>query len=150
MKEKKVGLTPMNYLLSIGGIILLACVIILPPVFRMVFEKEVIIESTPNPGIIKKTLVCHKDNITSINYTDSEAYIFSFKNDILQKYTLRTERVYLDPIFYQEEKSVYGRYVTSFNEIAGYEYSVTPNDDTASFMIIANYDFKSFKPTTIL
>lgn len=151
MEKEKVGLTPINYLLSMIGIIILASFIILPPVFRSIFpKKEVVLEPTPNPEIVNQTLACHKSGITLSDYTANEAYIFTFKNSKLDRYTLRTEMVYSDPIFYQEEKNRYGRYVTAFSGIEGYQYSVTPNDEEASFLVIANYDFNTFKPTTIL
>lgn len=151
MKNEKIGPTPIHYLLSAIGIILLASLIILPPVFRGLYpKKDSVLKPTPTPENKSQTLVCHKSGITSSDYTSNEAYIFTFHDSILEKYILRTERVYSDPIFYQESKNLYGRYVTAFNEIKGYEYAVTPNDDEASFLIVANYDFTHFKPTTIL
>ena len=38
--KQKVGMTKLNWILSIGGIIILLVLIALPPVFRIVFEEK--------------------------------------------------------------------------------------------------------------
>ena len=39
MKENN-GLTPLNWVLSIAGILVLSCLVILPPVFKIAFKEK--------------------------------------------------------------------------------------------------------------
>ncbi len=149
MKKQKIGLSAMNWILSILGILLFSCIIILPPVFRR-FIKPEIIEEPPQEEIITATVTCQNENLAGVNYIDSEILVFTYQNQKLQGFTRTTNRVYTDSLTYQEQKSVYGKYVTAFSMINGYEYSATPSDDTFSVRIQEKYDLTIFKPTTIV
>ena len=59
MKKKKSGLTATNWVLSILGILVLSCFVILPPVFR-VFLKE---EEAPAQKKIVAMTTCRKEQI---------------------------------------------------------------------------------------
>lgn len=149
MKEQKVGLTSTNWILSILGIVVLSCFIILPPVFRA-FLKEEVVEEPPKEEVVIGTTTCQNENIKSIDYIDNETLIFTYQNQKVQSFTRKTIRAYLDPMVYQEEKLTYGKLVTAFSIINGYEYSATPEDDTSSVSIHEEYDLTNFKPTTIV
>lgn len=148
MKEEKVGLTATNWILSIVGIILLMSIIILPPVFRSVFKEE-IIEDPPQPEIVLGTTTCNNPNLVTQKYTDNETLIFTYKNQKIQEFKRQTTRTYVDTLVYQEEKLIYGKYVTAFSIISGYQYSATPNDDISVISIQENYDLTQFRPTTV-
>ena len=149
MKEEKVGLTVTNWLLSIGGIIVLLLLIILPPVFRTVFKEKEIVKEIVKEYITTGTLICQKDAIMNTDYKDNEALIIKYKNNDIESYTVRIERTYQDPNVYEIDKITYGRYTTAFNEINGYNYAATFNSDNSSVMIVSDYNMKEFLPTTV-
>lgn len=147
MKEEKVGLTTTSWILSISGIVLLSLLIILPPIFRVVFKETE--QEIEKQYITTGTLICQKDAITNTNYNDNEVLIIKYKNNNIESYTVRTERKYLDPNIYGIDKVTYGRYTTSFNEVNGYKYTTNFNDDTSTVIISSDYDMKTFLPTTV-
>lgn len=147
MKEEKVGLTTINWVLSIVGIIILLSLIILPPVFRIVFKEE--IKEKEKEYATIGTLICQKDAIQNEKYNDNEVLIINYKNNSIENYNVRTERKYIDPNVYGLDKETYGRYTTAFNEVNGYKYITNFNDDTSTVIISSEYDMKNFLPTTI-
>lgn len=150
MKEEKVGLTTMNYILSIGGILLLSLLIILPPTFRALFkaETEKPQEEVKNYPIV--TTTCHKENIETNTTTDTITYIFQHKNNELKSYTKTTKKNYIDPNVYETDKQDFGRLVTAFSILSGYNYAVTPNDEENYLSVQENYDLEIFKATMIV
>ncbi len=147
MNENK-KLTVMNWLLSILGIIVLSLIIILPPVFRKMLPKQEVVVP-PKEEVIIGTTICSNPKVDSTEYTDDVIFNFTYQNQKLESYTRGIKRTYLDPLVYQEEKAIYGKYVTAFSIISGYEYSATPDDDSASVQIQEKFNLKVFKPTTI-
>lgn len=147
MKEEKVGLTPTNWILSIIGIILLSCVIILPPVFRTVFKEEEKEEEKPAPIY---TTTCYKNGILGESFTDNITLTFKHQNSKISEVSKKTIRTYTDPILYQEVKTDYGRLVTAFINVNGYDYSANPNDDNSEFTINELYDLNTFRTTMIV
>lgn len=149
MKEQKVGLTTTNWILSILGILVLSCFIILPPVFRN-FLKEEVVEEPPKEEVIVGTTVCQNQSIPATDYTDNVTLTFTYENQKIKGVIKNTVRTYSDSLVYQERKLTYGKLVTAFSIISGYEYSATPEDDTSSVLINEEYDLANFKPTTIV
>lgn len=149
MKEQKTGLTTTNWILSILGIILLTCVIILPPVFRT-FLKEEVVEETPNLDLPIISTICYKEKISGTNYEDNITFVFSHQDKKLKEFSKKTDRTYLDPLVYQDEKQNYGKLVTAFSIIEGFDYTATPDDNNSQVIIRENYDLKNFKATVIV
>ncbi len=146
--NKVEALTAKDWILSILGIIILLCFIILPPVFRTFLKDEVKLpEPTTYPVV---TLNCYKDNITYDDYTDKVNFTFYSQNAKISSYSKKIERVYSDEIIYQQEKLNYGKLVTAFSVINGYQYLVTPNDDLFSLIINEDYDLNKFQDTKIM
>ena len=136
MKKEKIGLTTTNWILSILGIILFSCFIILPPVFRVVFKEEAKTpeEETVYPNI---TTICYKDKISGIEYIDNEKISFQHQNSKIKQITKEISRKYNDPLIYQQKKQSYGVLVTAFSIISGYSYSITPNDNDANIICLS-------------
>ena len=71
-KEKKVGLTPLNWILCIVGIIFFMSFIALPPMFRAFINDDNIGGTTPNipspTPVVSKTTICTKTEIDSEEY----------------------------------------------------------------------------------
>ena len=148
MKEEKYGLTGTEWFLSIIGIILLACVIILPPVFRTVFKEEEKEPVLPDEIVIG-TIKCLKDNITELDYTYTETLNFTYYNDSIQQYSLNSKRIYNDSVIYLNDKQLFGKYTTAFSILSGYNYSVDPDDDTYTLIIDEKFNLDEFEETTI-
>lgn len=150
MEKQKIGLTPINWFLSILGIILLSCIIILPPVFRIVFkvEAEEEINEIPDEVIIEK-LTCVKDKISSVGHTEDITYNFDFNNNKVQVYSKKTVSRYSDYIQYDADKQTFGRYTGAFNILSGYKYLMEPDDVNYILTVTEDYDLTTFKNTTI-
>lgn len=148
MKERKVGLTTTNWVLSILGILVLSSIIILPPILRAYMQEEAV-EEPPKEEIRIGNTICQNESLINVNYVDNVTLLFTHQNEKIQSFTRDTIRTYTDPLIYQEEKSIYGKYVTAFSIISGYEYRATPNDDSSSVRIGEKYDLTTFRPTTI-
>lgn len=150
MKKQKIGLTTTNWILSILGILLLSCLIILPPVFRVVFKEEPQKVPEPEPDIPTIITTCQKENIMELEYVDNEKLIFYHQNDKIKTFNKETNRIFNDPLIYQQNKQSYGVLVTAFSMISGYDYSATPNDNDSTINIIETYDLNHFAPTMIV
>lgn len=149
MNKEKIGLTTTNWILSILGIIVLTCFIVLPPVFRIYFPKEK--EEIKEPVILPVlTTTCLKEQINSDNYVDNESYTFNHQDNKVLKYSKSVNRTYKDPMLYQQEKQSYGVLVTAFSILSGYDYSATPDDNLSQVSIVETYDLKTFNPTMIV
>ena len=149
MNEQKVGLTTMNWVLSILGIIVLTCFIVLPPVFRTFLKEEIEIPEEPTTQLILTT-TCQKEQINYANYVDNEVYTFKHQDNKIIEYTKEIKRVYRDPIQYQQEKQSYGELVTAFSIVNGYEYAASPDDNESVVNIMETYNLKTFQPTMIV
>lgn len=96
-KEQKVGLSVFNWIMCILGIVFFIMVIVLPPIFRVVFKRKVP-EVLPPVVIVEKNITCNKeitdlegikmyqynlnsvgDNLNVVAYTE----IFRY-NDLMQ------------------------------------------------------------------
>lgn len=104
-ENKKIGLTTLNWILSIGGIVLLSLFIILPPVFRGVFKEEVVIgekepakEEVPvqNNGIDDSSyskITCVRQKIQA-DYGENNEVILAHENNLLRVYTISSNSTY--------------------------------------------------------
>lgn len=147
MKEEKIGLTTTNWILSIVGILLLSCLIVLPPIFRVVFKEEE--KKEIKDEIIIEKLTCEKNNIISGTYAEDINLVFNYYNDNIRSYSKSASRTYNDYVLYENDKQKFGRYVTNFSLLTGYTYSIDPNDETLAISISEEYDLSIFKSTTI-
>lgn len=140
-------LTTKELVISIVGIVLLSCLIILPPVFRVTFKREKPIDPNEKGPIL--VLTCSKNNIKNTNYTDNQVYSLAHQDGKLISYIDEKERIYYDSIVYQSEKAEYGKLVTALTIIDGYTYTATPVDNTSSVNIKESFDLARFADTTI-
>ena len=148
MKNKeKVGLTILEWILSITGIMVLSCLIILPPVFRIVY-KEKPKEYVPNEIEIL-TLTCTKNNYYSGEVRKNDTYTIKYYNDKVRTYTIRHESIYPDPTPYAEEKQKEGRLSTAYNLVEGINYKVNPNDGELKIITEETCDLSRFKSTVV-
>lgn len=87
--KQKVGMTKLNWILSIGGIIILLVLIALPPVFRIVFEeKENVNTSKDN---IKPDDTSNKPDTSDIDDTNLSKVICMIQttdDDYIENYTI--------------------------------------------------------------
>lgn len=149
MKNVKVGLTPVNWILSIVGILIFACFIILPPTFRALLKEEEIVPELPEEAIIE-TLSCTKSNIVTDNYNESVTYHFQYYKDVIQIYSRKSERTYNDPLMYESDKQLFGRYASAFSVLSGYKYLVDIVDENYSLTVNEQYDLAVFQNTVII
>ncbi len=150
MNNQKVGLTVTNWVLSILGILILSLLIILPPVFRVVFKEEEVIPPTTEPIIPITTTTCTIQNRVAENYTEQETIIFEHRGTELEDYTRSVLRTYLDPTIYESEKQRHGVLANAFTILDGYTYSVSPHDDTLVLEIDEIYHLGQFQESMLV
>jgi len=157
-ENKKVGLTTLNWFLSISGIIILSLFIILPPVFRTVFKEEVIIEENEpveekepvqNNGIDDTNylkVTCTKQN-PLVDYNETSQIILSHENNALRILTINSNRTYLNT---KESESAYtdSKLLCSSNKdvlssISGFNYNCDITDTNINETI--KYDLAVFE-----
>lgn len=148
MKDKKIGLSGMEWFLSIMGIILLVSVIVLPPVFRTFFPKEEKVDESLDPTIVLSEVSCTKENIGQ-GYKDQETLLFKTYQNQVRIFNSKIDRVYDDLIVYQEAKTEFGRKVTALSVIGGFSYRINPEDDYLKLSIIEEYDLSVFIATVV-
>ena len=148
MKSKeKVGLSLVEWILSVLGILVLSCLIILPPVFRVVFKEEPH-EYIPTEIEIK-TLTCTKNNYYSGDVRKNSTYIIKHFNNKVRTYTIKHESIYTDPNPYGDEKQKEGRLSTAYNLVEGISYRVNPNDTELRITTEENCNLSKFKSTVV-
>ena len=147
MKEK-VGLSTIEWILSITGILVLSCLVILPPVFRVFLKENKPQEDIPR-DIDIKTLVCSKKNYYSGVVRKNDTYTIKYYKDKVRTYNIKLESIYTDPIPYDDEKQKEGRLSTAYNLVEGISYTVNPNDAALKITTEEDCDLSVFKSTTV-
>ena len=127
MNKETKDLSMMEWMLSLVGILFLLSVIVLPPVFRVVFKEKVDPESIINEMEIK-TLVCTKDNYYSEGSKNDDMITITYYNDKPRNYSIRTIKQFDDLTAYDSEKQSLGLLSSAYEQVDGIELSLTPND----------------------
>jgi len=150
MKEnkEKVGLSTVEWILSIAAIIVLSCLIVLPPAFRL-FLKETKVEEDIPKEVDIKTLTCTKRNYYSGVVRKNDTYTIKYYKDKVRTYNIKLESTYTDPIPYDEEKQKEGRLSTAYNLVEGITYTVNPNDAALKITTEENCDLSIFQSTNV-
>lgn len=146
--EQKIGLTTTELVLSIVGIVIFACLIILPPVFRVAFK-----EDEPEEEVIDeiqiKTLICNKDNYVSEGTMNNDIITITYYNDKPRTYNIKLEKTYDALETYDDEKQALGRLSTAYSLIDGISFSVNANDSDLRIVTTEECDLGLFKPTSV-
>ena len=143
-KEEKIGLTPVNWILSIVGILLFASCIILPPVFRAVFKKEVT-EKKPEEKVVVNKMICTRENYVVGNHIEKNTIEITYSKDSLRTYKKHTEESFKTTGPYEEEKQSKGKLTTAYSLVDGVIYNFSPKDRTLSIIIDEEFDLGVFK-----
>ena len=144
-KEEKIGLTPVSIILSIVGILIFASFIILPPVFKVTFKKEVVEPPKPEKLVIE-TMICTRTNYTVGNHKEDNEITMTYAKDSLRTYKKRTEQTFKDTVTYEKEKQEQGNLTTAYYQVNGVTYyNVSPKDSDAKIIIEEEFDLGIFK-----
>lgn len=164
-KKEKVGLSRLDWILSISGIILLSMVIVLPPLFRVVFEEKIevpdennqIVEDTDTTEIKinddKYVKVMCMKQVTNPDYIENLVVTLAHENqslkvlteDIIYTYLVNTKD---GESLYAEAKLACTNITEDFKTVAGFNYSCDVKDD--SVQITKKYDLADFQPTSVV
>lgn len=147
MKEK-IGLSKVEWILSIVGIVVLSCFVILPPAFRIFLKEEKVVEDIPKEIDIL-TLTCTKKNYYSGVVRKNDTYTIKYYKDKVRTYNIKLESIYTDPVPYDEEKQKEGHLSTAYNLVEGISYTVNPNDANLKITTEEDCDLSVFKSTTV-
>ena len=145
---KKEGITPLNWALSIAGILVLTCLIVLPPVFRVVFKEKP--EPVDDTKPVIETMTCSKKNFVVENYFQNETIVFKYVSNRINTYTKDTDMTFDDIATYERVKGEYGRLSSAYNLIkTGVNYVLSPDDGLLKISIKESYNLGLFKATSI-
>lgn len=164
-KNEKVGLSKLDWILSISGIFLLSMLIVLPPLFRVVFEEKTEIPMENNP-IVEDTdnteikinddnyakVMCMKQ-VTNTNYIENLVITLAHENQSLKVLTEDTIYTYLittkdGESMYAEAKLACINITDDFKKVTGFNYSCDVKED--SVQITKKYDLANFKSTSVV
>lgn len=161
--KEKVGMTTLNWILSILGIISLIILMALPPIFRVVFEEEPEIENKPS-NVVEETKPNGQDKIDDTNYTkvtcmkqttyeeyiENSILILAHNSEQLKILTEDITHTYL--LNSKESESKYTeaklncKNKEEYDSIKGFNYSCSSTTD--SIETIKKYDLNTFNNTT--
>ncbi len=147
MKNEKIGITPVDWALSIFGILVLVCLIVLPPVFRVAFKEKTKTVIDDQPKIEKMT--CTKNNFAGKGFISNDTIEFTYISNQLTKYSRKIDLTFSDLTIYEQQKQDYGRAVTMYSFVSGATYNVTPDDGNLKIKVSETFDLGTFKPTSI-
>ena len=150
MKDNKLGkdLSGTEWLLSIVGIVFLLTLIILPPVFRVVFKEK----TNPDELIDEldiKTLTCTKNNYYSEGSKNDDTITIVYYNDKIRTYTIKYQKIFDDITSYDNEKQSLGLLSTAYGLVDGIELSVTRNDTDLKITSVEKCTPGTFKSTIV-
>lgn len=161
--QEKVGMTLLNWILSILGIILLIILIAIPPIFRVVFEEEPVIENKPSNEVeeikpseqnkiddTKYTKITCIKQTTHTEYIENTILILAHDNEQLKVLTEDITHTYLldskdSESMYTEEKLAC-KNKPEYDSITGFNYSCNTTND--SIETTKKYDLNTFRNTT--
>ncbi len=147
MKNEKIGITPIDWALSILGILVLVCLVVLPPVFRVAF-KEKAKPVDPDQPVIEH-MSCTKNNFAGKGYITNDTIDFTYIGNRITKYDRKIDMTFSDLTVYEQQKQDYGRAVTMYSFVNGVKYVVTPDDGNLKIKVDENFDLSVFQPTSI-
>lgn len=148
MKKEIKDLSATEWLLSIIGITFLLTLIVLPPVFRVVYKEEVNPESLVDELDIK-TLVCNKNNYYSEGSKNNDSITITYYKDKVRTYEIRTQKLFDDITAYANEKQSLGLLSTAYGLVNSIELSVTPDDTDLKIIATEKCTPGNFKSTVV-
>ena len=88
MKNEKIGITPMDWALSIAGILVLLCFIVLPPVFRVALKDKAWTRPWDGKNIadIDATIVMDHIILAATDVGLGTCYVGAFKADKAKRF----------------------------------------------------------------
>lgn len=162
-ENKKIELTTLNWVLSIGGIILLSLFIILPPVFRTVFKEEVIVEQkepaeeevpVQNNGIDDSNyskITCVRQ-IVQADYGENNEVILAHENNLLRVYTINSNSNYSlntkeNESLFTDSKLACTNNKQSLTNIVGFNYNCDVTENSINETV--KYDLSIFEVSNL-
>ena len=158
--EKKKGMSLVDWVLSIGAIIVLVLLIVLPPVFRVVFEEEKPADNNTKPDVVDTTKKFDDSMHTKINCLKQEnlsGYVrvrnitLAYDENTLKKWTDATVDTYLLDSKENENLFAEARLQCSnkdiYNNISGFYYSCNTLDNAVE--VTKKYDLDVFNIVTL-
>ena len=147
MKENN-GLTPLNWVLSIAGILVLSCLVILPPVFKIAFkEKE---KTSDDPKVVVQHMTCVKNHYPVEKHFESDTIKFTYVANKINKYSYVKEIVFDDTESFDKYKEEYGKLSTAYSLIkTGIEHKLNIDNSTLKIVSSEEFNLGSFQPTSV-
>ena len=146
-KENKKYLSTLEWILSISGIVLLTILIVLPPVFRVVFKekdnKEIVDE------LEVKTLMCTKYHYYAENAYNNDSIRISYYKDKVRTYNVRQEKKYSAIENYDDFKQKAGLLSNAYDQVDGISFRVNTIDADLQVITTEECDLTVFKSTIV-
>lgn len=156
--KEKIGMSTFNWIASILGIVLLIILMALPPIFRVVFEEEPVVENKPSNEVEEKSLkedliddtmytkvTCIKQT-TYTEYIENLILILAHDSEQLKVLTEDITHTYLldskdSESKYAEEKLAC-KNKPEYDAITGFNYSCSTTTDSVE--TTKKYDLNTF------
>ncbi len=142
-KQTKIGMSGLNWFLSILGILIFLSFLVLPPVFRNFLEEE---DSTPSPSPSSTSVPSQPVSmITTCKRTDvsgEEEYILSSTDDVLEMLA-QTKTIYHEVVT-EEVVTACNQNVEMYQNIPGFYYSclIDGNNEVVEARVqLSEYNF---------
>lgn len=148
MNKEKLGITPADWALSILGILVLVCLIVLPPVFRVAFKEKAKPIDDDQPVV--EHMTCSKENFVSDGHMTNDTIEFTYINNRISKYTRKTDMTFTDVESYQQLKEEYGKIANDYSFIKnGVSYVVNADDGILKIKVEEEFNLGLFQNTEI-
>lgn len=147
MKNEKVGMTGLNWILSIFGIIFFASLIIIPPVLRTVIKEE------PKKQTEKeelKQLTCTKNNYVQDGANKNSTTKINYYTDKIITYSIKEEYVFQSLDQYDIQKANYARVTLIYDSVDGINLNLNADDSNLKITVEEKCDLRKFKSTVVI
>lgn len=168
--KKIMGLSILQWILCVGGILILSSFIVLPPVFRTVFERPAEEQNgmdnpdnyiPSDPGSSSGNLIddsqydriiCTYNDETNTDYRDSLGILLFHEDNQLRIVSETLNRVYPLDTNDNEEKFAEAQRVCqeipdSYHQVKGFNYECSTGGN--SIYVVKKFDLSSFDPDSV-
>lgn len=144
----KIGMSSLNWILSIFGIVFFLCLIVLPPLFRNLYSKKENLDEKKQ--IVTEYLTCSINNNATDNYVENNTYKFTYKEDKLYEYTYVSTRTYSSISLFDQDKLDLSKLTTAYSLSNGTTFTASPNETNMTITIRSSYNLNNFKNTNVI
>ena len=149
MKKENNGITPTDWALSIFGILVLLCLIVIPPVFRIAFKEKAKPVDPDKPVV--EYMTCTKNNFSTEGRIQNVEISFVYMLNRINSYSKKTVMTFSNLELYDQIKNDCAKLSSlySFVKDKGADYVHVPDDENLKITIEEKFDLGVFQNTEV-